>query len=266
MPHAKKTLAIILSTLALTACDLDAIDIDDSVETSDPITTAPEPGTPLLKEQIAEIDYDEDGTVDRTSIRSFTYDANGNLITESRDGGELSDADGTPDAIDTYTYDKQGNQLTLSKDYNGDGTADYIENFAYDDNGHLLNITSDFYRSDGTVITNFATTSYDAEGNLDRKSFDFGNDGTIDDIESYTYDDNGNVLSLYQGNNDGSINPLYTYTYDEKGNQLTESYDDGGFFYTITFTYDDNGNQTSAFVDYNGYQPNESVAYTNTYY
>lgn len=52
----------------------------------------------IYKKATWSIDSDADGTADR--IVTYTYDASGNLLIESKD----SDADGTADAITTYTW------------------------------------------------------------------------------------------------------------------------------------------------------------------
>jgi hypothetical protein len=68
----------------------------------------------------SEFDNAADGSTDGT--RTFTYDANGNILTESYD----DNADGSPNSINTYTYDANGNMLTESYDSNADGSLNWI--------------------------------------------------------------------------------------------------------------------------------------------
>ena len=65
-------------------------------------------------------DDNADGTADH--IRSYTYDANGNLLTYSVD----RDGDSNANHIESRTYDANGDPLTLTQtsDSNDDGTAD----------------------------------------------------------------------------------------------------------------------------------------------
>ncbi|MCP4488050.1 MAG: hypothetical protein GY820_12130 [Gammaproteobacteria bacterium] len=126
-------------------------------------------------------DTDADGSPD--NIRTYTYDANGNLLTESYD----DDADGSLDSIDTYTYDANSNLLTESYDDDADGSSDGIETYTYDTNGNRL------------------TYSYDMNG-----------DGSLDEIKTYTYtyDANGNILTYGDDSyGDGTPDIIRTYVY-----------------------------------------------------
>ena len=70
-----------------------------------------------------------------------------------------------------------------------DGTVDSLENPYYED-GLLVSIDIVFgARSD---IERF---SYDANGNLVRKEYDTSIDGSIDRLELFTFDENGNEIS-----------------------------------------------------------------------
>ena len=83
---------------------------------------------------VASISVDTDVDSQPNQFEAYTYDADGNRLTESLD----SDADGDADSIKTYTYDADGNRLTESKDTNGDGGADSIKIYAYDADGNQL--------------------------------------------------------------------------------------------------------------------------------
>ncbi len=98
MPHAKKILAILISSAAFSAC-MDDVDVtpDETVAPApvDPVDPVDE--TPVLKQIDLEVDTNADGTPDY--IETYTYDANGNLLSESYD----DNGDGTPDYIYTFT-------------------------------------------------------------------------------------------------------------------------------------------------------------------
>ncbi len=225
-------------------------------------------------------DSNVDGDAD--SITTYTYDADGNQLTES----EYTNGDGDADSITTYTYDTDGNQLTKSEDTNGDGGADSIKIYAYDADGNQLTRSRDENADDNAI--EYLNRTYNSDGNLLGGSEDYDADGTADFIETYTYDANGIMLTssycepderdfcqtetyTYDAdgnrvresldtNGDSVANRITTYTYDAEGNWLTASYDNGndGVIDSITTrTYDTDGNMLT--LSYN------NVTYTYTY-
>jgi len=219
-------------------------------------------------------DYDVDGNPDR--IDTYTYDANGNLLTETFD----TDADGDPNEIYTYTYDANGNQLTYTYDRPSGGTPYWIYTSTYDANGNRLtwaydatNGTPDWiytytYDANGNRLTETCaanaggtpywiyTYTYDANGNRLTEGYDSNGDGTPNKIITYTYDANGNRLTEgHDSNLDGTPDLIYTYTYDANGNTLSETYDGDGdgtpeLIDTYTYTYDANGNLLTETADW----------------
>jgi YD repeat-containing protein len=129
-------------------------------------------------------------TVDYGSSRTtYTYDANGNVLSEEGD----HNADGTVDSRTTYTYDANGNLLSEEWDGNADGTVHRRVTYTYDADGNLLTYESDS-GADGTVDERY-TYTYDANGNLLTEEHDYGADGTVDQRRRYTYDADGNQLT-----------------------------------------------------------------------
>ena len=80
----------------------------------------------------AEYDADMDGNLD--TIATYTYDSNGNRLSQTTD----SDGDGNTDSIRTYTYDSDNNTLSESFDNDADGMVDSINTYTYDSNGNKL--------------------------------------------------------------------------------------------------------------------------------
>ena len=80
---------------------------------------------------------DNDANGEANEISTFTYDADGNLLTYSFD----SDANGEPNEIITYTYDADGNQLTYSSDTDANDEPNSITTYTYDDNGNGNRLT-----------------------------------------------------------------------------------------------------------------------------
>ncbi|MCL6751698.1 hypothetical protein KBT16_12260, partial [Nostoc sp. CCCryo 231-06] len=71
-----------------------------------------------------------------TSSTTYTYDANGNVISEKID----KNSDGTTDSVIKYSY----NLTSYSADESGDGIADYVETYTYDANGNQTSRSTDY--------------------------------------------------------------------------------------------------------------------------
>lgn len=165
---------------------------------------------------------------------SYTYDYLGNVLTETNGEGNVK----------TYTYDDLS-RLTSVQETQGERTL--CTTYTYD-------IVS------GDTIQNKVTnprglqsiTTLDKAGRtLSEKEY-AEEDGTVYAIEtSYTYDNNGNVLTTTK--NDGTT---IWNTYDDRGNLTQSIYkkDEQGnaLAYTL-YTYDDMGNRLSM----KDYEPDE---------
>ncbi|NNF98043.1 MAG: hypothetical protein HKM93_01570 [Desulfobacteraceae bacterium] len=98
--------------------------------------------------------------------------------------------------------------------------------------------------------------------------YDDNANGTVDKIETITYDTNGSP-TRYEEDSDanGTANSIYTYTYDANGNQIRDEEDsnaNGTANSIYTNTYDANGNKTQQVYDSNANGTANSI-YTNTY-
>ena len=124
--------------------------------------------------------YDEAGQV----LRSTSYDADGNIISESRH---------------VYEYDENGNVLS-SQYYEGDNLLQ-AEEFALTEDGETYLIKSTGYQADGSAFVN----EYDPEGNV---------------IAVYGYDTEGTVIyethSEYAYTEDGGCYESKATEYDHK--------------------------------------------------
>jgi YD repeat-containing protein len=181
------------------------------------------------------------------NVTTFSYDANGNILTKTEAYGTALQR------TTTYTYDPTFNQVTSITD-----PLQHITNFNYDSHGNLTSITNP-----GNATTTFTyntqgliTQITDALQNPTTLAYDqYGNIATITDslnnVTSFTYDIMGNLLSVTDANN----NPT-TYTYDQRGrlaqvrdsldNLTTYAYDPAGNLTTIT---DGKGNATQFLYD-----------------
>ena len=147
---------------------------------------------------------------------TYTYDAAGRLLTETR-----PDPDGTGPQIapvQTNTYDPVGN-LQSARDGNNHTTA-----YTYDAAGRILTVTA--------PDLGVTTYTYDDIGNLLTRRDDNNH------VTAYAYDDAGRLSSETGPDPDGAgpqSAPVTSYSYDPNGNRLTVT--------------DPNGNATPAVGD-----------------
>lgn len=178
-------------------------------------------------------------------LTTFSYDANGNLLTRSVQA--TTDLSGTSafNAIKTgsartwtYTYNNVGQVLTVT----GPRTdAADVTRFAYDASGNLASVTNalnqvtylsnyDANRNVGMISERngtVTTMAYTPRGWLSSRTVSAGG---INQTTTYTYDGVGQVTSIMQP--EGSV---ISYSYDDahrlvaiadgKGNRITYSYD-----------------------------------------
>lgn len=200
--------------------------------TYDPVYRLPDVVTQTGK--TTNYDYDSDGritsvtvtdtTTSETRTTSYTYnantvDSNGNTVL-----GRLSSVDGARTSVTdvtSYTYDSS---LRLTKVTNPLGHE--VETTSFDSANRPLTI-----ENANDVQTTFV---YDSLGRLSSSTVASGTPDAI--TTSYTYDDNGNVLTVTLPNG-----VIITNSYDS-AQRLTGVTDDLGN--TVTYTLDDAGNIT----------------------
>lgn len=153
----------------------------------------------------------------QTSV-AYTYDANGNKLTQSTSAGS------GPSTVTQWTYDKLDRIATLN-----DGSRSYT----YDVNGNVTNTQA--LSSSGGVAT-AATYTYDGGNRLTSQTDTVGPSNTQLHAYTYTYDGNGNRNSVTEDSTTTS------YTYDGADQLLSVA---SGGTTTATYTYDANHNRTS---------------------
>lgn len=180
--------------------------------------------------------YDADGRVERATDamnnwRDFTYDANGNVLSQrlvvvAEGLGRLADSS-------SAVYDQSDRKVT-SIDSAGNATA-----FAYDAGGNVTRITN----PDGYAVTfdyddmNRVVRAYDQEGNAVAHDLDLeGKPRTITDANGTT-----TTYAYYDKTRDGRLKSVtdaggrrVTYDYDENGNVVSVT-DHGGANSLTTF-------------------------------
>jgi RHS repeat-associated protein len=177
------------------------------------------------------------------SINGIEY-SEGGSITFNRDGeGKITSIS---DGINTvsYTYDANGDLISVN-DIGG-----YDTSFAYDNGHYITGISSDDgttiamneYDDEGRL-----TATIDSDGNRIEFTHDLDarREVTTDRLGHntvYTYDERGNVLTVTNARGYTT-----TYTYDGQNNKTSEIRPDGT---TFTYTYDGKGNLLTATDDH----------------
>ncbi len=210
----------------------------------------------------------------RIVLRSCKYDEKGNLVEEDRDGYRYTyvydqnnrniewtrqRADGSVHQKNTYQYDENGNEILQVEDY-----SEYHFEYksTYNDKGQLIEVvctrngehfdTDTYTYDDQGRVTQYTDGTmrvirYVYEGNTTRKQ-ELNNDGSVDEENVYTYDDNGKLIRE-EYIVEGETWNYREYTRDENGKVLERQYyelEDGAVEAErkTVYTYDDNGNLT----------------------
>lgn len=188
------------------------------------------------------------------TLTTYTYDASGNIARE-----DITDASGTLLRRVDFTYDANGNKLTETLYRTIDGASTALKTaYAYDATNRLTSVTD--------PAGGVARIEYDAVGHVTaqvdalgrRTVYEFDSlglpakttypNGTF---ESYTYDFNGNMLT--QTDTAGRVT---RYAYDELGRRIRTTLADGTFTQTVysaggrvTASIDAKGNRTEYVYD-----------------
>ena len=187
-------------------------------------------------------EYDSEGnlvnlTYPGNKTVNYEYDAD-NRLTKVTDwlehetlynydkGGRLTSST-SPGLITIYKYDNAGKLITLMN-YNSN-TMEVVSAYTYehDDNSNRENVSRYLPLGNASFSTTNAAYSYNADNQL-----------TSDGVNSYSYDNNGNLESI-------SGSPAMNFTYNVL-NQLVE-YSDGSQVYN--YSYDALGNRIAKEVN-----------------
>ena len=165
-----------------------------------------------------EATYDKDMN---KPLVELTYDDNGQIIDRTEN-----------------TYDENGNCVERINTYNYDDTTVTVKQIStFDANGNVL--TEKIYE-DGDLSYEYRYT-YTADGKREREAY-INKDGDEESYTEYTYDRQGNILSVKV---DGMLSGSYeTYENTYEAGKLVEVkvYEDGALY--LLRRYDSDGNET----------------------
>ncbi len=159
--------------------------------------------------------------------------------------------------LSIQTYDQKG-FLTETTTYNDDGSIQFKYSYTYDNNGKRIKTSR--YNSKGEMI-NYYKYDYDDDGNK-TKAYCYDMKGNLEEYYVYDYDGDRNLVEekwysslgkeVYNIENDYDNGmKTQTYTYDENGDLIYKyvlRYDDKGNI--IEETKYDNKDEQAGFIQY----------------
>ena len=164
-----------------------------------------------------------------TGTTTYSYDANGNLITKTDPNGNIINYEYdavnrlirkvAPDDIVNYNYDVMDNLLSVSD-------SDSSLAMSYDLNRRMLSVTTGGTTQPAVTIN----YSYDANGNRVSMTSLVG-------TTTYAYDTSNRLLSITD-----PLSKVYSFSYDALGRRTGVSYPNG---VATTYTYDPASRLTS---------------------
>ncbi len=162
-------------------------------------------------------DYKE-GILKSKSIRVYTYDENGKLLSETSQEYDSEREIITASTKEERRYNEAKQILEKRVDNNGDGEMDEYTYYVYDNANRLL---EERYKSNDKSSESLTSYSYSTEGLLLQE--ETKSEGKIEDIKHYTYNSKGQKTSSstdYDG--DGLIDYASKIFYDNEGNRIKE--------------------------------------------
>lgn len=195
------------------------------------------------------LEYWEDEEWKTSNRYTYTYDQNGNVLTEVWNSG-INDL---LEETTTYTYHQNGNISTKLYE-NDEGERN---SYTFDNNGNIL---TSIFEMDGRMVDSTSCT-YNQSGNIltkFHKKYNWSNYDWTNYRDTYTYDQNGNIL--IELNEEWWViswptKRRYTYTYDPNGkkkSKLSEFWQDNNHWQNherFTYTYDQNTSQSTEFIE-----------------
>jgi YD repeat-containing protein len=172
--------------------------------------------------------YDNSGNVTRHErestnynvyeIETWQYDNNGNVMLLQED----LDRDGTPERTVSYKYNADGNRTEVASEAMYDHALGTVESWQYDTTGSVTQYKEE--RFENRKLMGFESVQYDPDGNVTRQEYYYKSapgDPAFHDIESWQYDDRGNVIWHEQSDQVES----WQYQYDASGNITRKEWD-----------------------------------------
>jgi serralysin len=150
-----------------------------------------------------EIDDNCDGSIEDFVLYSWTTEGNIERTEEHFDSGFVR--------VEVYSYDSNGNLITQSTDYENDGLYDKVQSYVWNagavgtENFNNLEMID----SEGIVRPENMIQAYRMIQNLHSIETDRENDGSVDAVMYFYYDGNSNLIRFeYDEDNSGTVDEI----------------------------------------------------------
>lgn len=152
-----------------------------------------------------EFDDDCDGSIEGFVLYSWTTEGNIERTEEHFDSGRVQ--------VEVYSYDSNGNLITQSTDYENDGLYDKVQNYVWNAGAvgteNFENLKMIEFKGDGILLPENMIQAYRMIQNLHSIETDQGNDGFIDAVLYLYYDGNSNLIRFeYDSDNSGTVDEI----------------------------------------------------------
>jgi hypothetical protein len=119
------------------------------------------------------------------------------------------DLDGVPEQRETWVSDVWGNVLEYARDVGADGAVDHAIHGQYDADGNPVRVEEDRL-GDGSDVSTYTST----DGRVRTREWDAGADGTIEQIDTYTYDARDRLTRITATDpEDGGVDSVQRWTW-----------------------------------------------------
>ncbi len=195
---------------------------------------------------------DENLTAGTTATDTYSYDAAGDVISETQQ---------IPGLAPIVTLSEQytaGNRTQLAVAIGG--TNDFVNNYQYQGPAGQMSQVTQTGNGGNVVADKTATFQYDPAGELTGVGRYQNADATANLVAqaTYGYDGDGDLTSLVYANGASTL-PNYAWTYDAAGNMASASETLGNLVDSVSYANDSTGQLLSATAT--GGPPSESFSY-----
>ncbi|MBF0227106.1 MAG: hypothetical protein HQK76_16805 [Desulfobacterales bacterium] len=157
-----------------------------------------------------EIDRDSDDAIE--DVIYLTYNSEGRLSKTEQD----TNSDNAINVVEYYTYDSKGNVTRKEVDWNNDGKSDEINIYTYDEKGNVSKFEEDWNGDAEYDASCKCEYTFNSNGSISKKIEKCENEEFSSSYAySYVYDYDGNLIKVIEDEfNDGIIDRVIYYLWE----------------------------------------------------